>query len=88
MQISFKKSFFSDLQRLPNELRSKVQQIVLVDIPALNRFQNLHNIKKLAGYKYYYRMRIGAYRIGFKYESDKITFFRILHRKEIYKYFP
>jgi mRNA interferase RelE/StbE len=88
MQVAFKKTFFKDLQRLPPEIQSKVQQTVFVEIPAIDSLNNLHNAKKLRGFENYYRLRIGVYRLGFKYENSKITFYRILHRKEIYRYFP
>ncbi|MFM6062867.1 MAG: type II toxin-antitoxin system RelE family toxin, partial [Microcystis panniformis] len=31
---------------------------------------------------------IGDYRIGFFVEEDTITFARVLHRREFYRYFP
>ncbi|MCC5620529.1 type II toxin-antitoxin system RelE/ParE family toxin [Nostoc sp. CHAB 5715] len=33
-------------------------------------------------------MRVGDYRIGFTVAGDTITFVRVLHRKDIYRYFP
>jgi mRNA interferase RelE/StbE len=88
MQVVFKKTFFKDFKRLPDEIKSKVQQIVFVEFPDSNQFDDLRNIKKLKGNKNYYRIRVGSYRLGFKYESNKITVYRILHRNEIYRYFP
>jgi len=88
VQVVFKKAFFKDLERLPPNIRSDVQQIVFVQLPTLNHLHNLPNVKKLTGYEHYYRLRIGAYRLGFKYEAGMITVYRVLHRKEIYKYFP
>ena len=35
-----------------------------------------------------YRLRVGDYRIGFFLEEDTIIFSRVLHRKEIYRFFP
>jgi mRNA interferase RelE/StbE len=46
------------------------------------------NLKKLKGYKKYYRIRIGDYRIGLFIEKNTVEFSRFLHRKDIYKYFP
>jgi mRNA interferase RelE/StbE len=48
----------------------------------------LADCKKLTGYKTAYRIRMGQYRIGFYYEHKTIELVRILHRKEIYRYFP
>ncbi|MFN7201715.1 MAG: type II toxin-antitoxin system RelE family toxin [Aphanizomenon sp.] len=33
-------------------------------------------------------MRVGNYRIGISVNNDLVTLVRILHRKEIYRYFP
>ncbi len=38
--------------------------------------------------KNYFRIRIGDYRVGIKITGNEILFVRILHRKEIYKFFP
>ncbi|MGL4377778.1 MAG: type II toxin-antitoxin system RelE family toxin [Microcoleaceae cyanobacterium] len=35
-----------------------------------------------------YRLRVGDYRIGFYFDDETITFVRVLHRKDIYRYFP
>ena len=44
--------------------------------------------KKLKGYKSYYRIKIGDYRIGVEIENDVIDFILISHRKNIYNLFP
>ncbi|MCD4790566.1 MAG: type II toxin-antitoxin system RelE/ParE family toxin [Bacteroidales bacterium] len=47
---------------------------------------------KIRGYKNYYRIRFGDYRLGFEIEKQGniivIKFIRFLHRKYIYKNFP
>ncbi len=53
--------------------------------------ENLNTIphlKKLAGHKSAYRVRIGDYRVGLFYENNTVIFARIIHRKDIYKVFP
>jgi len=34
-----------------------------------------------------WRIKIGDYRIGVEIKKDTVIFVRILHRKDIYKYF-
>lgn len=46
MRVTFKKTFFKDFKKLPVEIKTKIQQIVFVDIPNLERIYDLHNIKK------------------------------------------
>lgn len=88
MQISFKKTFIKDIDRLPSEVQSKIKQLVFTEIPEMGNLEQLHHHRKLSGFKNFYRIRLSDYRIGFKFEKGKITFYRVLHRKEIYKYFP
>ncbi len=49
---------------------------------------DFNNIKRLKADGNYYRIRVGDYRIGFTEDEDTITFVRVLHRKDIYRYFP
>ena len=51
-------------------------------------FQTIVNLKKLKGDDNAYRLRVGDYRIGFYFDGDTVTFARVLHRKDIYRYFP
>jgi mRNA-degrading endonuclease RelE of RelBE toxin-antitoxin system len=34
------------------------------------------------------RFRVADYRIGFIFDGQTVIFFRVLHRKDIYRYFP
>ncbi|MFM7717678.1 MAG: type II toxin-antitoxin system RelE family toxin [Microcystis sp.] len=45
-------------------------------------------MKAIEGHPSYYRIRIGDYRIGIYVEENMIAFVRVLHRKEMYCYFP
>ena len=49
---------------------------------------HIPRIKKLKGHDTFYRIKIGNYRIGFEMVNDELILTRILHRKEIYRYFP
>ena len=35
-----------------------------------------------------YRLRVGDYRIGLAADAATVEFVRILHRRDIYKFFP
>jgi mRNA interferase RelE/StbE len=49
----------------------------------------LASIKKLSGYKLYYRYRLGDYRIGIEQISkNTIRVIVIAHRKDVYDVFP
>lgn len=43
------------------------------------------DIKRLTNFSPEYRLRVGDWRILFEVSKNKITIFRILHRKEAYR---
>ena len=50
---------------------------------------DIPNLKKMEGYKSFYRIRMGIYRIGFELLEDKtILLILIAPRKDIYRVFP
>ena len=89
MPCFYKKTFLKDLAKLPPEIRSRIEKLVFETIPNSGEpFTNL-DIRRLKGYKDYYRIRIGNYRIGLKLDRcDKIIFYRVKSRGDIYKVFP
>ena len=88
MKVQFRESFTRDLRALKDtsvlrRIRKTIENIeeaaTLAQVPAL---------KKLRGGELYYRVRIGDYRIGLAVRGDVVTFVRVLHRREVYRYFP
>jgi mRNA interferase RelE/StbE len=57
----------------------------MIKIEYGNKF--LKDLKKLKHTEVYSEI-IGNYRIGIRLESNILYLGRVLHRKEIYKYFP
>ncbi len=88
MEFEFKPSYFKDFNKLPKEIKKKIRNFILKKIIKIETIIGFPNTKKMRGDKNFYRIRIGDYRIGFQYIDNKIIFHRILHRKDIYKYFP
>jgi len=70
-------------QKIKNKIREIIQ--FCTEISSLSE---IRNIKKLSGYKNFYRIRIGDYRIGIEINKDTIIFAAFDHRSAIYKYFP
>ncbi len=88
MLIEYKDSFKKDLEKISDKLiLNKVASIIDI-IKESNRLYNISNIKKIKGFKDYYRIRIKNYRLGMKINPNLITLIRILPRKDVYKYFP
>lgn len=88
MNIEFKKSFEKDLLKIIDaDLLTKSKEII-AEVEQAEKLTEVRNIKKLKGEENYYRIRLGDYRLGIKVNDSVVSFVRILHRKEIYRYFP
>ncbi|CAD5293478.1 MULTISPECIES: type II toxin-antitoxin system RelE/ParE family toxin [unclassified Imperialibacter] len=89
MIIEFDKSFAKSLDKTKNRsLYHKIEKLIS-ELEKSDSVLDLPNIKKLTGFKNYYRARIGEYRIGFeKINETTFRFIIVAHRKDIYKLFP
>ena len=89
MRVLFTKSFAKDLRKHKKnqELLRQVQRIV-ENVEQAEAVSGISNLKQLKAEGRYFRIRIGDYRIGITIEDDQVTFVRVLHRKEIYRFFP
>ncbi|WP_310425877.1 type II toxin-antitoxin system RelE/ParE family toxin [Chamaesiphon sp. VAR_48_metabat_135_sub] len=89
MKVTYKKKFLKDLKALQStEAYEKICDLVLEEIPNVEDLSTIANLSKLKGDETAYRIRVGDYRIGFFMENDEIVMSRVLHRSEIYRYFP
>ncbi len=61
---------------------------IINDIRTADNFSEIRNVKKLKTYDSFYRIRLGAYRIGIELTETEVIFVRILHRKDVYRFFP
>ena len=90
MNTDFRNSFGRDLKKIVNKtLKAEIKQSVLSVENAIS-IGDIPELKKLKGYKngIYYRIAVGDYRIGVTIEHDMVTFYAVMHRKDIYKFFP
>ncbi|XZO04445.1 MAG: type II toxin-antitoxin system RelE family toxin [Microcoleus sp.] len=88
MNIEFRKSFEKDLLKiLDADLFQRIQEAI-EQLENAEKLNEVSYLKKLKGDGDYYRIRLGDYRIGIKVNDGIVSFVRILHRKEIYRYFP
>lgn len=90
MQILFNRKFLKHLAEIPTKTRTRVEELVFIEIPSHTSTSQISGLEKLKGYAQYYRIRVGDYPIGIKINpvNSDLSFERILHRKEIYKFFP
>ena len=88
MKTEFKASFLKAIKKIEdNQLKSEIVKTIQ-NVESAENLKQILNLKKLKGYKQYYRIRLGSYRIGIKFENNTIFFVDIDHRKNIYRIFP
>ncbi|MBF9253338.1 type II toxin-antitoxin system RelE/ParE family toxin [Pontibacter sp. 172403-2] len=88
MKVKINKRFLKDLAEIPAGDRQKIEAFVFDESANLESIESAGTFEKLKGYHHFYRVRFGNYRVGVKYEDEVLTFERVLHRREIYRYFP
>ena len=89
MNVQFDRSFNKSIKGLTDEgVKKKIANFIIACEKA-ESISVLKNIKKLQGYKTFYRLRIGDYRMGFELtDPSTIVFIIACHRKDIYRIFP
>ena len=89
MNVEFDKSFEKSIDRLrDNSLIPKIRRTIQL-LESKKNLSEIPNSKKLSGFKTYYRIRLGDYRLGFeKISETTVRLIIIAHRKDIYNLFP
>ena len=88
MKVKYQKRFLKELAKVPSRTRTKIEKFVFEDVPGMNSLDESGKAEQMRGYPSFYKVRFGSYRLGIQIENDTIVFQRILHRKDIYRYFP
>ena len=88
MRVSFEASFARDLKGIKDKTLLKRVEQVIAEVKAATALSEVKHLSKMRGYATLYRLRLGDYRIGIEVVENEIIFVRILHRKDIYRYFP
>jgi mRNA interferase RelE/StbE len=88
MKTEFLKKFYKDLDKITTQSVKNSIADIIENVEIAANISEIKNIKKLSGFRYAYRIKIGDYRIGIFIEKDIVEFARIAHRKDIYKLFP
>ena len=82
-----KKSFKKDLNNIRDEALLKKIKGVIEEVENAENLADISNIKKLQADGNYYRIRIGGYRVGIGLSEGAVLFVRVLHRRDVYRYF-
>ncbi len=84
----FRKRFAKDLGKIRDQYLLDRIKAAIEEIENAENLLDVSNIKKLKADGGYYRLRIGDYRMGLIEDEDIISLVRVLHRREMYRYFP
>ncbi|MBC7642872.1 MAG: type II toxin-antitoxin system RelE/ParE family toxin [Flavobacterium sp.] len=87
MEIEFIKNFTKILDKTLDEILLKKVQDVIDNVIKVQNFTEIPNLKKMVGYEFYHRIKIGDYRVSFEFIDNKVRFLTIKHPKDIYKKF-
>ena len=88
LEVIYQKKFLKDLSNIPSKHRKEIEHFVFDVLPNSKTLAESGKFEKMSGYEGCYKARFGTYRIGAYYNGSSIELKRILHRKEIYRYFP
>jgi len=88
MNIRFDGTFEKDLRKIKSKPLDKKVALLIRELIAAETPTEIRNIKLLKGSDVYYRIRLGDYRVGLILTGKTFILVRILHRKEIYRFFP
>ena len=88
MNIKVNRAFLKELAKLLLRERLKVEKFLFEEVESYKSLAQIPNFKKLKGYWNFYKIRFGDYRAGLRLENNTLYFERILHRKEIHKFYP
>lgn len=88
MDTTFRDSFYKDIKKCADKsIKEKVLEVI-DEVEKATSVNRISNLKKLKGFKNAYRIKIKDYRVGLEIEGTNVSFVRLLHRKEVYRYFP
>lgn len=88
MNVEFRKSFEKDLENIRDKAILKRIRAVIEEVEVAENLRDVSNLKKLKADGDYCRIRVGDYRIGITVCENTVIFVRVLHRKDVYRYFP
>lgn len=88
-EVKHNRRFYKELSKIPLPARKNIEEISFGEEIREIPFQ-IGRLEKLVGYRCYYKISFGDYRVGLKIDkkSKTVEFRRALHRKDIYKKFP
>ena len=87
MQLNISKSYLRDLRGINHTVQLQAND-TLEKLKQAHAFSEIQHLEPIIGHPGYYRIRIGQYRIGLRWDGEKFFAERIGPRGNIYKVYP
>lgn len=88
IESTLSEAFLKRSGQCPSLLRSEIERCAFEELPKATSVYVFGKAEKMKGYKGFYKIRFGDYRVGLEIDGNNVILKRVLHRKEIYRYFP
>jgi mRNA interferase RelE/StbE len=88
VQVAFEASFTKDLKAIRDKGLLRQIDRAIAEVKTAAALSEIRHLGKMRGYATFFRLRVGDYRVGIEVVEDEVIFVRVLHRKDIYRYFP
>ncbi len=88
MRVKYPKKFLKPLALVPSTIRPQIEKLVFEELPGLTSLTEQGHLEKMKGYTGFYKIRLGNYRVGLQLDDQVLIVQTVMHRKDIYKYFP
>lgn len=88
--VLYKPTFLKELARLPTSLQARIETLAFETMPKTSNPYAEPGVEKLKGHREFYKISVGDYRVGLRIDKKAkvIEFCRVLHRRDLYRYFP
>ena len=88
MKVEYGKNFLKQLTEIPKQTRGEIEYFVFQELVSANTLAELGKVEKMQGYDGFYKARFGDFRVGLLVNDNLVTVKTVMHRKEIYRFFP
>ena len=83
MIVEFDKYFEKSIKKLKSQSLAQSIADVVINVEQATTLQDINALKKLVGFKNYFRIRIGDYRVGLRLVNpNTVRFIIVAHRKD------
>ncbi len=91
MKVKYRKKFLKQLSKIQLNIREQIEEFVFKQLPVTTSISESGKIEKLTGYKGFYKVRFGVFRVGIESKANNdgsvLIIRTVMQRKDIYKFF-